>query len=77
MLSYLLPKKKASSYRKVSVLQLRTNDTCFYGGHSTPFTVTEADLTKRGVFFVEIKNAKSGKSYLFTDNTMVLVEIND
>lgn len=77
MLSILTNKKKTTSYRKVSVLNLKPNDTCFYNGHSAPFTVTEADFSKRGVFFVEIKNPKSGKSYLFTDNTMVLVEAND
>jgi len=77
MLSIFQNKKKSVSYRKVSVLNLKTNDTCFYGGHSSPFMVTEINTTPRGVFFVQIKSHKSGKSYLFTDNTMVLVEAND
>ena len=77
MLSMLLSKKKSTNYRKVNVLQLKPNDTCFYGGHSSPFTVTEVDYSNRGVFFVEIKNSRSGKSYLFTDSTFVLVEAND
>ena len=70
-------KKKSSAYRKVNVLDLKPNDLCFYGGHSAPFTVVEATTSTRGVCFVEIKNEKSGKKYLFTDHTTVLVEVND
>ena len=77
MLSFFTTKKKTPSYRKVSVLELKQDDTCFYGGHSSPFRVTEASSTSKGVNYIEIKNEKSGKKYLFIDNTTVLVEIND
>ena len=76
MLSIFSSKKKANTYRKVNVLNLKPNDTCFYGGHSAPFTVVEADRSNSVVFFVEIKNEK-GRKYLFTDNTTVLIEVND
>jgi hypothetical protein len=70
-------KKKNPTYRKVNVFNLKENDVCFYNGHSAPFTVVEATESAKGVYYVEIKNAKSGKKYLFTDNTTVLVEVND
>ncbi len=77
MLSLFFNKKKTPSYRKTNILDLKQNDTCFYGGHSSPFTVVDANSTTKGLYYVEIKNAKSGKKYLFTENTTVLVEIND
>lgn len=77
MLSLFTTKKKTPSYRKVSALDLKQNDTCYYGGHSSPFKVVEASFTSKGLQYIEIKNEKSGKKYLFTDNTTVLVQIND
>lgn len=77
MLSFFAPKKKTPSYKKMDIFDLKQNDTCFYGGHSSPFKVVESSSTTKGVIYVEIKNEKSGKKYLFTDKTTVLVEVND
>lgn len=74
MLSSIFKKKVSIVRKKVNVLSLKLNDMCYYNNHKEPFLVTETGQTKRGVFFVEIKNLKSGRSHIFTDYYPVLVE---
>jgi hypothetical protein len=74
MLSSIFKKKPSAAKRKVNVMSLQLNDWCYYDNHKDPFMVTESGQTSRGVFFVEIKNLKSGKTHIFTDYFPVMID---
>ena len=67
-------RKKNQDKKEVNILDLQKDDICYYDKFKTPFKVVETGKTERGVYFVEIKNEKSGHSYIFVDNYTVKVE---
>ncbi|MDX2302126.1 MAG: hypothetical protein NW226_04965 [Microscillaceae bacterium] len=67
-------KKRHPNKKEVNILDLHKDDICYYDNFKSPFKVIETGRTERGVYFVEIKNEKSGQSFIFVDNYRVKVE---
>lgn len=56
-----------SQLRKIDVMKLQPNDVCYYDKFKDPFVVSEVATTSRGVFYVEISNPRTKRTFVFTD----------
>lgn len=68
MVKYSIFKKNTTSQlKKIDVMKLQPNDECFYDKFKDPFVVSEVATTNRGVFYVEISNLRTKRTFVFTD----------
>ncbi len=68
MVKYSIFKKNTvAQLNKIDVMKLQPNDLCYYDKFKDPFVVSEVATTSRGVFYVEISNPKTKRTFVFTD----------
>ncbi len=68
MVKYSIFKKNTvAQLNEIDVMKLQPNDLCYYDKFKSPFIVSEVATTTRGVFYVEISNPRTKRTFVFTD----------